>query len=101
MRTIPLEPQKSQSVSVDLAGQRCVIRLIQRKSFMYMDLTVNGNHIMQGVPCLYGNKMVRYSYLGFQGDLVFLDNVGQQDPSYYGLGGRFILYYIEESELVQ
>lgn len=101
MRTIPLEPQKSQAVSVDLAGQRCVIRLIQRESFMYMDLTVNGNPIMQGVPCLYGNKMVRYSYLGFQGDLVFLDNVGQLDPAYDGLGGRFILYYIEESELVQ
>ncbi|WP_234115372.1 phage baseplate plug family protein [Enterobacter roggenkampii] len=101
MRTIPLEPQKSQSVSVDLSGQRCVIRLIQRESFIYMDLTVNGNPIMQGVPCLYGNKMVRYSYLGFQGDLVFLDNVGQSDPSYDGLGGRFILYYIEESELVQ
>jgi hypothetical protein len=66
-----------------------------------MDLTVNGNPIMQGVPCLYGNKMVRYSYLGFQGDLVFLDNVGQLDPAYEGLGGRFILYYIEESELVQ
>lgn len=100
MRTIPLEPQKSQSVSVDLVGQRCVIRLIQRESFIYMDLTVNGNPIMQGVPCLYGNKMVRYSYLGFQGDLVFLDNVGQLDPTYDGLGGRFILYYIEESELV-
>lgn len=100
MRTIPLEPKKSQSISVDLAGQRCTIRLIQRESFMYMDLTVNGNPIMQGVTCLYGNRMVRYRYLGFSGDLVFLDNAGQLDPSYEGLGGRFVLYYIEESELV-
>lgn len=100
MRTIPLEPKKSQSISVDLSGQRCTIRLIQRESFMYMDLTVNGNPIMQGVPCLYGNRMVRYRYLGFSGDLVFLDNAGQLDPSYEGLGGRFVLYYIEESELV-
>ncbi|HFX7230513.1 TPA: hypothetical protein ACIFST_000048 [Citrobacter farmeri] len=44
--------------------------------------------------------MVRYKYLGFSGDLVFLDNAGQLDPSYEGLGGRFVLYYIEESELV-
>ncbi|EOH6202493.1 hypothetical protein [Citrobacter sp. 50677481] len=44
--------------------------------------------------------MVRYRYLGFSGDLVFLDNAGQLDPSYEGLGGRFVLYYIEESELV-
>lgn len=101
MRTVSLVPQKSQSVSVNLAGQQCTIRLIQRESFMYMDLTVNGNPIMQGVPCLYGNRMVRYSYLGFAGDLVFLDNVGQKDPYWEGLGIRYILYYIEESDLVQ
>ena len=101
MRTVSLVPQKSQSVSVNLAGQQCTIRLIQRESFMYMDLTVNGNPIMQGVPCLYGNRMVRYSYLGFVGDLVFLDNVGQKDPYWEGLGSRYILYYIEESEIVQ
>ncbi|MDS0977541.1 hypothetical protein OSC12_14870 [Citrobacter portucalensis] len=101
MRTVSLVPQKSQSISVNLAGQQCTIRLIQRESFMYMDLTVNGNPIMQGVPCLYGNRMVRYSYLGFVGDLVFLDNVGQKDPYWEGLGERYILYYIEESELVQ
>lgn len=100
MQTIAIEPKKSQSLSITLAGQLCIIRLIQRESFIYMDLTVNGNPIMQGVPCLYGNKMVGYSYLGFKGDLVFLDNEGQSDPAYYGLGGRYILYYIEESELV-
>lgn len=100
MRTVSIIPQKSQSVSVSLAGQQCIIRLIQRESAIYMDLTVNGNPIMQGVPCLYGNKMVRYSYLGFVGDLVFLDNVGQQDPVWDGLGSRYLLYYIEESELV-
>ncbi|HGK4675255.1 TPA: hypothetical protein ACJ2WV_004556 [Kluyvera georgiana] len=100
MQTIAIEPKKSQSLSITLAGQLCIIRLIQRESFIYMDLTVNGNPIMQGVPCLYGNKMVGYSYLGFKGDLVFLDNEGQSDPAYDGLGGRHILYYIEESELV-
>ena len=100
MMTVSILPQKSQSISVDLAGQQCVVRLIQRESFLYMDLTVNGTPLIQGVPCLYGNKMVRYSYLGFSGDLVFMDNEGEQDPSYDGLGGRYVLYYIEESELV-
>lgn len=101
MRSISIEPVKSQIISVELAGQQCSIRLIQRESFLYMDLSVNGLPIMQGVPCLYGNKMVRYSYLGFLGDLVFIDNVGQQDPSFDGLGIRHTLYYIEESELVR
>lgn len=101
MQTISIEPKKSQILSINLAGQLCTIRLIQRESFMYMDLTVNGNPIMQGVPCLYGNKMVGYSYLGFKGDLVFIDNEGQKDPYWEGLGSRYTLYYIEESELVQ
>lgn len=101
MRSISIEPIKSQTISVDLAGQQCSIRLIQRETFMYMDLTVNGNPIMQGVPCLYGNKMVRYKYLGFRGDLVFVDNTGELNPSYEGLGGRHILYYLEESEIVR
>lgn len=100
MQTISLEAKKSQGLSISLAGQQCIIRLIQRSSFIYMDLTVNGIPIMQGVPCLYGNKMVGYSYLGFKGELVFLDNEGQNDPVYEGLGSRYILYYIEESELV-
>ncbi|MEB0359554.1 hypothetical protein VC566_00615 [Citrobacter freundii] len=100
MQTISIEPKKSQTLSINVAGQLCVIRLIQRESFMYMDLTVNGYPIMQGVPCLYGNKMVGYSYLGFKGDLVFIDNDGQSDPFYEGLGSRYILYYIEENELV-
>lgn len=100
MRTIPLQPVRSQSISVELAGQRCTIRLIQRESFLYMDLTVNGEVVMQGVPCLFANRMVRYSYLGFTGDLVFMDNSGQSDPSYDGLGSRFPFYYMEASDLV-
>lgn len=100
MRTIPLEPKKSQAISVDLSGQKCTIRLIQRSSFIYLDLTVNGNPVVQGIPCLYGNKIVRYPYLGFIGDLVFLDNTGSKDPLWSGLGNRFELYYIEESDLV-
>lgn len=101
MRSISIEPVKSQTISVDLAGQQCSIRLIQRETFLYMDLTVNGNPIMQGVPCLYGNKMVRYKYLGFLGDLVFIDNAGEINPNYEGLGDRHILYYLEESEIVR
>lgn len=100
MRTIPIEPQKSQSISISLAGQQCTIRLVQRVMFIYMDLEVDGVPVMQGIPCLYGNKMVRYKYLGFLGDFVFIDNSGQKDPKWSGLGDRYSLYYIEENDLV-
>lgn len=100
MKIISLENIKSQSVIATLDGQNCTIRLNQMQSGLYMDLTVDGNPIIQGVPCLYANRIVRYSYLGFKGDLFFLDNEGQSDPSYEGLADRFPLYYITEAELV-
>ncbi|WP_096978908.1 phage baseplate plug family protein [Escherichia coli] len=100
MITVSILPQKSQVIAVALAGQQCEIRLIQRRSFLYADLSVNGVPVVLGVPCLFGNRIVRYEYLGFRGDLIFIDNEGQSDPVWNGLGKRFVLYYMEESDLV-
>lgn len=101
MITVSLESVKEQTVNVALNQQQCAIRLVQRDSGIYMDMNLNGNPIIQGVPCWYANKMVRYSYLGFSGDLVFLDTQGTSDPYYTGLGERFKLFYMTEAELVQ
>lgn len=101
MITVSLEAVKEQTVNIALNQQQCSIRLVQRGSAIYMDLSVNNVPLIQGVPCLYANKMVRYSYLGFSGDLVFLDTQGTADPDYTGLGGRFKLFYMTEAELVQ
>jgi len=101
MITVSLEAVKEQTVNVALNQQQCSIRLVQRESAIYMDLSVNNVPLIQGVPCLYANKMVRYSYLGFSGDLVFLDTQGTSDPEYSNLGGRYKLFYMTEAELVQ
>jgi hypothetical protein len=101
MITVSLEAVKEQTVNVALNQQQCSIRLVQRDSAIYMDLSVNNVPLIQGVPCLYANKMVRYSYLGFSGDLVFLDTQGTSDPEYSNLGGRYKLFYMTEAELVQ
>lgn len=101
MITVSLEAVKEQTVNVALNQQQCSIRLVQRESAIYMDLSVNNVPLIQGVPCLYANRMVRYSYLGFSGDLVFLDTQGTSDPEYSNLGGRYKLFYMTEAELVQ
>lgn len=101
MITVSLEAVKEQTVNVALNQQQCSIRLVQRDSAIYMDLSVNNVPLIQGVPCLYANKMVRYSYLGFSGDLVFLDTQGTSEPEYSNLGGRYKLFYMTEAELVQ
>lgn len=100
MLTITLTAEKEQTVNVTLANQACTIRLVQRDSGIYIDLSLNSIPILQGVPCWYGNKIVRYSYLGFVGDLFFSDQQGESDPYWDGLGTRFLLFYLEEGENV-
>lgn len=96
MIKISLTPGKAQAVRVTLADQDCIIRLVQRDSGLYMDLTANNITVLTGVPCLYATRIVRYSYLSFKGDLFFLDKEGSNDPVGDGLGIRFNLYYVED-----
>lgn len=101
MLELSLEKLKAQSFNVTLDGQRCDIRLTQYSSFIYMDLSVDGRPIMQGVPCLNNNRMVRYTWLGFHGDLFFADLEGNEHPNWNGLGERFKLWYLSEEENVR
>ena len=43
--------------------------------------------------CLNNVGLVRESYLGFIGQLVFVDIQGTDDPYYTGLGLRYLLTY--------
>ncbi len=52
---------------------------------------------MNGVLCRNLVYLVREAYLGFTGDLTFMDTEGGDDPYYTGLGSRWLLVYIETS----
>ncbi|WP_342668196.1 phage baseplate plug family protein [Candidatus Arsenophonus triatominarum] len=91
--TIMLSPVKSQRINLTLNGQECTLRLTQHESALYLDLTVKGIPVVQGVPCLHGTRLVRYAWLGFTGDLFFVDTQGQEDPRWHGLGSRWFLFY--------
>lgn len=99
MQEISLQPSKSQEVQVTLGNQPCRVRLHQRSTGFYIDLWVNDTPVMQGVLCLNCNWLVRYSYLKFSGDLVFVDTQGTDDPWWDGIGDRFKLYYLANEEL--
>ncbi|HHS9880596.1 TPA: phage baseplate plug family protein [Klebsiella aerogenes] len=99
MQEISLQARTSQIFTVDLNGQNCQIRIIQRSTGVYLDLYVNNAPIVQGVICLNALKLIRYSYLGFSGDLVFVDTQGDADPAYDELGSRFKLYYLSPEDL--
>lgn len=99
MQLIPLTPVPSQSLTVNLAGQPCKIAIYTEETGLYIDLAINQKVIMTGVLCRDRVRLVRYSYLGFVGDLVFEDTTGSDDPIAEGLGNRFQLVYLEAGDL--
>ncbi len=99
MQNISLKPVKAQEVSVSLSGQDVTLRIVQRATGLFIDIGVDSRWIAQSVPCLNCNKLVRYSYLKFSGELFFADTIGDLDPQYDGLGGRFKLFYATSEEM--
>lgn len=104
MIVIPLHATPSQQVSVSLNGQSCVIRVYQKGDQLYMDLTVNNVVLFTTVACHDRDFLVRYTYLGFSGDLSFLDTQGLSDPQYSGFGSqaqnpRYLLVYLTPAEV--
>lgn len=99
MQIIPLQPIASQLVTATLGNQICTIRVYQKFFGLYLDLAINNAPIVTGVVCQNLNRIVRSAYLGFAGDLCFLDSQGESDPDYTGLGSRFSLAYLEQDEL--
>ncbi|WP_110798241.1 phage baseplate plug family protein [Cronobacter sakazakii] len=99
MQTISLQPVKGQTLQVSLGGQRVTLRINQRSTGMFIDVALSGAWIAQGVLCLNCNKIIRYPYLKFKGEMFFADTKGDSDPVYDELGSRFKLFYATEEEM--
>jgi hypothetical protein len=99
MEIIPLEAVPNQTVTVNLGGQVSQVNVYQTFFGLFLDLYVNDVLIIGGVICQNLNRIVRSLYLGFSGDLAFIDNQGSTDPVYTGLGGRYSLAYLSADEL--
>ncbi len=90
---IPLRPLPSQELSVVLNNQNCVISVYTRGSHLYFDLLKDDENIVNGIICLNQNKLIPYQYMKVDGQLFFIDSQGTEDPTFEGLGTRFILLY--------
>lgn len=100
MQLITLQPSKSQIVNVILNSQNCKLKIHQRSTSLYMDIYINDRAVALGVLCLNCNFIVRYKYLGFSGDLVFVDTLGSSNPEWSGIGERYKLYYLSPEDLL-
>jgi hypothetical protein len=104
MMIIPVQAVPSQTLSAVLANQSCQIAIYQKPvgdtgATMFVDLLVNNAPIMTGVVARDRLRLVREPYLGFVGDLAFVDTQGASDPLYTGLGSRFQFLYVEPADL--
>jgi hypothetical protein len=61
---------------------------------IYVDIYVNDALILAGVPALNAQPMILGAYLGFPGELMFVDMQGADDPVYTGLGARWIFCFL-------
>lgn len=99
MQVIPLQAVAQQSVRVTLGQQSCLIRVCARSTGVFVDVYVNDVLVIAGVRCTNKNRIVRSAYLGFSGDLAFVDTQGTSDPDYTGFGDRYVLMYYSASDL--
>lgn len=99
MQIVPLQAVPNQALSILLGGQNCQINVYTKIGQLYLDLYVDNILIIGGVVCENLNQLVRSTYLGFVGDLAFIDNHGSSDPTYDGLGTRYSLAYLEAADL--
>ncbi len=99
MLIIQTQALANQTISVLLANQTCKLEIAQKTAGMFINVYVNDALIIGGVICENLNRIVRSIYLGFIGDLAFIDTQGATDPFYTGLGTRYFLAYVEADEL--
>jgi len=98
MVIVPAQPVANQEIRILLDGQECVISLRQKSQGLFFDLLVGDSPLVSSVICRDVAALVCREYLGFQGNLVFLDMSGSEDPNSTGLGTRWILLYLTASE---
>ena len=95
MLQIPIKATPSQTLSVILGGQDCKISIRQKSTGVFLDLLVADSPVIMSQLCLDRVMLVRHPYLGFIGDLAFVDTQGVTDPAYSGFGDRYRLVYTE------
>ena len=90
---IPIVSTGAQTFNVSLNNQNCVINLYSLNGNMYFDLTVNNVSLINSRICLDRTPLKFEEYFGFSGQLFFVDQQGTSNPTFDGLGTRYILYY--------
>lgn len=99
MQIVPLQPKQNQRVQTTLGEQIAQFKVRQTRYGMFISVYLDDDLVIGGVVCENLNRIVRDEYFGFSGDVAFIDTQGSADPTYDGLGSRFLLAYMTAAEL--
>lgn len=113
MKLIPLTAVASQTLQFVVGGQNCQMSVYSKdgydcsditlrtpKTYIAIDFAYNGIQVTNTQNCLNRKRLlINRQYLGFFGDFMFVDTQGNSDPQYTGLGSRWVLVYLELSDL--
>ncbi len=99
MRQLEISPVASQTLSIVLAQQNCRVNLYQKTTGLYFDLFVDGAPITTCVIGRNGALLLNRGGSNFIGNFMFVDTMGELDPQWDGLGIRFMLLYVEASDV--
>ena len=104
MQTIPLAAVPNQTLLVPIgavAPLQCQFTVYQKLVGMFLNLAVEGTNVLSGALCRNLSPLIINSYLGFPGELMFVDILGlNADPLYTGLGSRWFLTYVSPDDVV-
>jgi hypothetical protein len=100
MIQIPLIAEPSQTVKIVLNGQNIQISVYTKDSGLFVDINSNGTDIVVAVLALNGVPIICREYMGFLGNMIFIDTQGSNDPTYDALGSRYQLIYMDQTEYV-
>lgn len=99
MMILPLSATPSQVVNAVVGGQPVKLAIYQKSAGLFCDVSRNGAPLATGLICRDRVKLIRRGYLGMSGDFVFVDTQGVSDPAYAGLGSRYLLVYLEATDV--
>ncbi len=98
MQNIPLQHVPTQATKVVLGGQNVQLLIYQKPQGVFVDINADGVDIVAGIVARDAVPLMCRNYMGFIGNLLFVDTQGNSDPSYDGLGSRFSLVYLTAEE---
>jgi hypothetical protein len=98
---VPLSPRPAQTLAVNLGGQSVRLNVYFRAhTGLLVDVLVLDALIIGGVQARDRTRIVRDLYLGFIGELAFVDQHGHNDPQWRQLGQRYLLFWYSPDEVL-